>query len=246
MLTKGQYRLVGQKGEWSSIQAATGLNGKLYTVDGSGYLACIDPQAESIKKLSAQSGWASKFMVNAYSRIFDIESSGTVYSIDAEDGSYAKVSNDGQWGTAKAVTTSRGRLLIRDENGKLYELDPWTKEYREIGTSTWTSSWLVEGGTDTLVSIESSGTIYRINTKTGNYDKVGKDNEWEGSLAVAGRGGSLFIFSSTGTVYSVNIWDGSYVQIGESTGWSPKFAVMGDYYLYTFENDGSLYEIAVY
>lgn len=244
-LTKGQYRQIGPKGEWSGLKTAVGLNGRLYTIDSSGSLLYIDTYQESTKKIAANAGWDSKFLLTSYYRLFTIEESGSLFSLDSEDGTFAKCSDDGQWSNTMAATANKGRVYTRDGNGTIYEIDAWRKEAREVGTGTWTSRWLVDASEE-LVSLEESGTLYRINIKAGTFTKVGNDDEWKDSKAMAGRSGSLFICSAGGAIYNVNIWNGEYTQIGDSHGWDPAFLVMGDGYLYDFEKDGSLFEIGVY
>lgn len=240
---RGEYHQIGEGGQWGSVTSAAALHSKLYTCDQDGYLYQLDPASGTYSKLSESSGWKSCVM-QTHHRLFTREESGSLFSISPEDGTHIKVGESGQWKGALASEAARGKLYVCDGEGALHVVDPWTHKHRSFCEGTWAPRWLLDGG-DYLVSLEESGTLYRIDLDDGAYEKIGDDGAWEAARAAAAHNGMLYICDQNGALHEVDIYDGDHGRLDEAT-WKSTSLIFGDYLLYSFEENGSLYQIALY
>lgn len=243
-MTRGQYDRIGQEGKWGSAVAMTGLHGKIFARTKEGDIIWVDPARETEGQLGESGGWSSRFLMNTYNRLFTLEEDGTLFSLSPDDGTYARIGADGQWASTRACDAARGKIYTCDQDGKLYVIDPWTHQSSPFSQGKWASRLLLDAG-DYLVTLEESGTFYRLDLDDGEYHQIGDKGAWGSVSAATAHNGTLFVASEGGPLQAINIFDGTHEDLGDET-WSPRFFVFGEHTLFEIDEDGSLYSVAVY
>ena len=79
----------------------------------------------------------------------------------------------GDWKNTIAGATLNGRIYTVEQSGALYETNPATGIWRQIGKPEFGKTQFMFGTTSWLYSIED-GDLYRINPSNGSWGAVGK------------------------------------------------------------------------
>ena len=90
----------------------------------------------------------------------------------APDGSWRGVGQSGAWRNTIVGATLNGRIYTVERGGTLYETNPATGAWKQIGKPEFAKTDYMFGTGDSLYTIES-GNLYRVNPVTGAWGPVG-------------------------------------------------------------------------
>ncbi len=159
----GTFTQVGEKGSFQHLKMIEGMDHLLWTVEGD-TLYKSDPATGKWERSGEGGGWA---------RTIDIVGlNGILYSVEP-DGSLWKTDKSGNdtlidKGGFKGIThlTEMGGKLWTIEEGTLYQTDPTTLKWSQVGK---------EGEFANISAMEGTGTFIWMIDKSGNLYKVDKD-----------------------------------------------------------------------
>ena len=159
----GNFTQVGEKGAFQRLKLIEGMDHLLWSVEGD-TLYKSDPATGKWERSGEGGGW---------SRTIDMVGlNGILYSVEP-DGSLWKTEKNGtdtliDKGSFKGVThlTELGGKLWTIEEGTLYQTDPATLKWSQVGK---------EGDFASISVMEGAGTFIWMIDKSGNLYKVDKD-----------------------------------------------------------------------
>ncbi|MDA3852457.1 MAG: hypothetical protein PF447_14480 [Spirochaetaceae bacterium] len=238
----GQWRSLGNSGDWVLTIAGATLNGSLYTAESSGYLYETNLQTGQWREIS--SGYASTTFMFAWDNwLYTMETDGSLYKVNPSDGSWQQLGQSGDWALTIAGVIHQGKLYTAESSGYLYVTDLSTGQWREISSGYGNTMFMFSKG-NRIYTIETDGTLYEINPSDGSWVQKGPSGAWELTLAGAVQDGRLFTAESSGYLYWTDLSAGSWTEISSSYG-STEFMFAANDLIYTIETDGSLYEVQV-
>lgn len=168
----GKRTQVGPKGSFESIQNLEGMDHMLWSIEA-GTLYKNDPKTGKWEQAGKEGEWSKT--------IDFVALSGVLYSIEP-DGSLWKTDKNGNntlidKGDFKGATrlTEMGGKLWTIENGTLYETDPNTLKWTQVGKEGEFSNINAMEGTKTYIfMIDKSGNLYKVD-KDGTKTLLGDD-----------------------------------------------------------------------
>jgi hypothetical protein len=156
-------------------------------------------------------------------------------------GDYRQVGGNGEWAGTNAIIGLNGRIFASHSNGKVFNIDPHSGQWTQVGPSTSWKTRLMFALGDWLALVEQSGTMWALDPNTGNHQQVGKDGEWTNIMCGDWSGDSIFCFSRQGTLWDFSTQHG-WRQLGTSANWKSKFVFAGNG-LVTIEQDNTLFRV---
>jgi len=168
----GKRTQVGEKGSFEKIQNLEAMDHLLWSVEG-GTLYKNDPKTGKWEQAGEEGEWKKT--------VDFVALGGFLYSIEP-DGSLWKTDKNGKHtlldkGDFKDCThlTEMGGKLYTIEKGTLYETDPATLKWRQIGADGEFSKISAWEGTKTYIfMIDKSGNLYKVD-KDGKKTLLGDD-----------------------------------------------------------------------
>lgn len=151
----------------------------------------------------------------------------------------------GQWHQLSSVwdhataATGLGKALYVAANQAIYEVEP-NGDYQAVGSETWNSKLLV-GVDGALISIETGGSMYRLDPVAATYLELAGD--WRTAIAATALDGWLFVIDEGGALYRVSPTDGSYLELADGFASTACLAAAGDS-LITIEKSGAMYRVS--
>ena len=164
-------------------------------------------------------------------------------SLEAQPGSWRQVGPSGIGYTTLFVASSDGALYTIENRGGLYQTNPATAVYVQIGMANYSNTILLLAGEKNVFTIERDGSLYRTNPINGIWVRLGDAGAWVNSIAGTVMSGNIYTIHSSGALYATNTITGVKKQIGKSEFGNTQFLFSANDKLYTIEKDGSLYEI---
>ena len=159
----GTFTQVGDKGSFQHLKLIEGMDHMLWTVEGD-TLYKTDPATGKWERSGEGGGWARTIdMVGLNGILYSIEPDGSLWKTD-------KSGNDTliDKGSFKGCThlTEMGGKLWTIEEGTLYQTDPTTLKWSQVGK---------EGDFANISAMEGTGSFIWMIDKSGNLYKVDKD-----------------------------------------------------------------------
>ena len=166
----GNYTEVGEKGSFQRLKLIEGMDHMLWTVEGDS-LYKSDPNTGKWERSGEGGGWARTIdMVGLNGILYSVEPDGSLWKTD-KSGNDTLIDKGG----FKGVThlTAMGGKLYTIENGTLYQTDPSTLKWEQVGGDGDFANISAMEGTDTFIwMIDKAGNLYRVD-KTGAKTKLG-------------------------------------------------------------------------
>jgi hypothetical protein len=244
MPARGQHRLIGEPGRFATAADAIVMNGRLYTIDQDTHLYRWDLDRVSCEQIGSGS-WDTRILLATPMWLLHMESSGSVYVVDPNSGNHSQIGQDGAWANATcAALSGPNELMICDDAGDIHALDITNHTHQiRSGGEGWGASNMFNGEGYVHI-LEPEGSVYKIDTSSGAYEQVDADGDWTGTTASDGANGMLYLCCEGG-MYWKDTRSGEWGPIGEATTWAPTMLFLGHGCLYSFEGDGSLWEIGL-
>jgi len=164
--------------------------------------------------------------------------------LTAGPGDWERVGPAGAWKGVLAGTHHAGKFYAAEANGNLYETDPKTGGWKQIGKTEFGNTRLMFSAGDSIYSIEADGSLYRISPADGSWSQVGNATDWKGTIAGTTLGGKLYTVETDGNLYQTDPKTGGWKQIGKTEFGNTRGLFAADKMLYSIETDGSMYSIS--
>jgi len=171
----GNFTEVGEKGSFQNLKLIEGMDHMLWTVEGD-TLYKTDPATGKWERSGEGGGWARTIdMVGLNGILYSVEPDGSLWKTD-------KSGNDTliDKGSFKGVThlTAMGGKLWTIEEGTLYQTDPTTLKWSQVGKDgDFANISAMEGAGNFIWMIDKSGNLYKVDasgTKTKLGDSYGE------------------------------------------------------------------------
>lgn len=171
----GTYTQVGEKGSFTRLKLIEGMDHMLWTVEGD-TLYKTDPATGKWEKSGEGGGWGRTIaMVGLNGILYSVEPDGSLWKTD-KSGNDTLIDKGG----FKGVTdlTEMGGKLYTIEEGTLYQTDPNTLKWQQVGKDDEFSNITAMIGTNSFIwMIDKSGNLYKVDasgTKTLLGDSYGE------------------------------------------------------------------------
>lgn len=155
----GSFEQVGRPGDWLNTKAADAVDGSLYSVEKSGKLYYTDLSNGRWEELD--DGYDTRFLWAWGEYVYILENDGTVYKIDPESAEYERFGDQGAYRTTSAATIHNGTLYTI-ERGILGSTDIDNGGFEELSGPDYANTKHLFGAGDSLYTIETDGTLYKI------------------------------------------------------------------------------------
>ena len=225
--------------DWRSASAAAVHGGELYAVRD-GRLWIVDLRDGGGRALGDQR-WSSRWLLSAGApglrSLLSIEEDGALWRIDPAPGTRQRLAGDWRGTTAACA---QGDHFWACAGGKLYRADPGSGAWQVLASSEpWRSRLLLSVGAR-IYSLEQGGTLFALDTTTGDYRAF--QGDWSGCAAGAAANGRLQLLCA-GLWNDVDPLDGRWTELDPGTVWRTRLAVPSPdgRGLLCFDADGSLY-----
>ncbi len=171
----GNYTQVGEKGSFQRLKLIEGMDHMLWTVEGDS-LYKSDPNTGKWERSGEGGGWARTIdMVGLNGILYSVEPDGSLWKTD-KSGNDTLIDKGG----FKGVThlTALGGKLYTIEEGTLYQTDPNTLKWEQIGKEgDFANINVMEGVNSFIFMIDKAGNLYKVDasgTKTKLGDSYGE------------------------------------------------------------------------
>ena len=241
----GGWVQVGPPKAWKEVRAGAVLKDRLYTAEFHGALQSADLAGGRRKKIGEPEFGDTALMFAGADKLYTIESDGTLYAVNAGDGSWACVGEEKAWKAARAGVVCQGRLFTAETGGKLYAADLGDGKRKQIGKDDFGRVRFLFTADDKLYALNADGGLYRVDPGDGGRARVGKEGAWQATLAGAVFQGRLYTAEKDGTLQAAALDTGERRQVGKAEFGNTAFMFAGGDALYTLESDGSFYRIFV-
>jgi len=227
--------------DWSKAQAVATHQGRLWVVAGEG-LYTVDPETGAWEQ-RGDGTWRTQQLASTGESLFAFEQDGSLYRV-TDEGGWEPL--DGDWSGTTAAVGHGGRLYAA-QGGAIYAVEAdGAYQAVESGTS-WSSRGLYSVG-NVLVSLETSGGLYRLDPQSGAWAEV-NDESWSSTTAAVGHRGRLWAIAGNGELYVVHPVEAGWEEVPSGTTWNTAHLAAvdgpGGGALYAFEKTGGLYRIVV-
>lgn len=168
----GNFTNVGDKGAFTKLKLIEGMDHMLWTVEGDS-LYKSDPATGKWERMGEGGGWARTIdMVGLNGILYSVEPDGSLWKTD-KNGVDTLIDKGGFKGVTQL--TEMGGKLWTIEEGVLYQTDPTTLKWTQIGKDGDFSNISVMEGTGNFIwMIDSSGNLFKVD-KDGTKTKLGDD-----------------------------------------------------------------------
>ncbi len=171
----GNFTQVGDKGSFQNLKLIEGMDHMLWTVEGDS-LYKSDPNTGKWERSGEGGGWSRTIdMVGLNGILYSVEPDGSLWKTD-KSGNDTLIDKGG----FKGVThlTAMGGKLWTIEEGTLYQTDPTTLKWSQIGKEgDFANINVMEGINSFIFMIDKSGNLYKVDasgTKTKLGDSYGE------------------------------------------------------------------------
>lgn len=159
----GSWNRVGKQGDWKDTVAGTIFNDLLFTVDASGALYGTDLETAEWEQVGGENFSNTALMFAADRSLYTIEKNGDLFRVNPNEGNWTRIGRQGDWQDTLAGATLGHLLFTIDASGALYATDLHTAEWDQLGGNDFAKTALLFAAGDALYTIETTGSLYRIN-----------------------------------------------------------------------------------
>jgi hypothetical protein len=235
--------MVGEPGRFQSTADAIVQNGRLFTIDQDSHMYRWDTERVAYQQIGNGS-WNTRIFLATQMWLINMEADGAIYVVDPNSGAHNRIAEDSRWANATcAALAGPNELVICDEAGDLYTMNITTGGHQLMsGGEGWGASNMFNGE-GYVHMLEPEGSVYKVGMDA-TWEQVDADGDWSYTTASDGNNGYLYLCCEGG-MYWKDTWSGEWGQIGEATTWNPTMLFLGNGCLYSFEGDGTLWEIGI-
>ncbi len=160
-----------------------------------------------------------------------------------EKGGWARIGDAGAWKLTRGGAILNGHLYTAENDGSLRSADLATGERKQVGKLEFANTVVMFAAGETLFTIETDGTFFRVNPGDGTWARVGQQAAFRLLRAGTIFKNRLYTAESDGSLRSADLTTGERKQIGKL-----EFANTAAMYasaeaLYTIETDGNLFRV---
>jgi hypothetical protein len=187
----GSWVGVGAANAWKRARAGAILDDHLYTAESDGTLRATDLGTGERRQIGKPEFGSTTLMFADGGKLFTIETDGSLFQVNPNDGSWGGVGARGAWKLARAGAVLDHCLYTLESDGILRTANLLTGERKQIGKAEFgpTAFLFAEGGK--LFAIENSGSLFQLDPKDGSRSRVGTAKAWKGVRAGAFLKGRL-------------------------------------------------------
>jgi hypothetical protein len=219
------------------------LNGKLYTVETNGALWVTDLGSGGWTQVGKAEFADTRVMFAAGGNLYTIEVDGNLFRVNPNNGTWAALGPAGAWKGARAGAVLGGLLYTADADGALRSTNLDTGARKEIGKREFAATRLMVAAIDKLYTVETDGSLFRVNPSDGTWSRVGPAGAWRSIRAGAVVAGRLYTAETDGTLQETDLNTGVRTQLGGPDFGNTAFMAAVGNDLYTIETDGSLFRV---
>lgn len=164
----GTWKQLGQAGNWAKSIDFAMVGDQLYTVESGGELYRTNTTTGAWEQIGGADFVPSKFLMTVGDQLYAIEHDGDLRVIDKATGAWKQIGNSGDWLDTRLATSFNGKIYTLEGGSpsKLFETDPKTGTWKQIGKRDFRTKYLFPAGSS-LYSIEFEGKMYRVDPVTG-------------------------------------------------------------------------------
>ena len=237
-----KLRQIGKSDMFFNNVSAFVVKGMLYNIDNNGVLYKTKLDSGEHSTIGNATFKNAKFIFGINSRIFVIETDGSMDQVDPISGTWNVAASMGTWTVQDKVLTIYNHLFTIENSSLMYYpvLNPRMAKQR--GESNFADVGMLMRTDSTLHSLIADGSLYQINPETGEWKKILKNKPLRNSKAATVFNNKLYTSENPGGLIETSLPDGARKEL------DPKiqrarmlFSDSGK--LYMIDNDGTLYEI---
>lgn len=155
----GNWRGLGNPGEWANTQTAAAFAGKLYTVEADGTLYETDLSTGRWRAYTGDYS-ATLGILTSQGVIWTVDSNGYIWKVATADGSWTALSETVP--NSIAGTNNGNNLYIIDESGALYRINGQTGVKQTLGQPIFGSTVWAGFHAGNLILVEKDWSVYRV------------------------------------------------------------------------------------
>ncbi len=239
----GGWVQVGQQGAWKDTTAGTILDGKLYTTETSGNLFVTDLASGNWQQIGKPDFAATQFMFSGGANLYTIETNGNLFRVDPASGGWSQLGVGGGWANTLAVAVLNDRLFSAETSGGLFCTDLSNGTWQKIGGDDFGATKFMFSDRNSLFTIETDGTLYRISPVDGKWSGVGQRGAWKGAIGACVLGGHLYTAEKNGKLFSTDLHSGNRRSVGNADFAATRFMFPTGGNIHTIETDGNLFRV---
>ena len=162
---------------------------------------------------------------------------------NGEAGGWVRVGAEGAWKAVRAGAVLKGRLYTAEKHGKLQAADLAGGRRKQVGEAEFGDTAFLFAAADNLYTIETDGTLYRVDPGDGSWGAVGAERAWKATRAGAILKGRLYTAEKDGTLVATDLADGKRSRIGKPDFGAVKFLCASGDKLYALDDEGGLFAV---
>ncbi len=237
---------VGKANQYMNVQfAEKDNNGHLYTIDFSNGLNKTNLATGEMSKINDVNYKNTEFLFYYRFKLYSMDKDGSLTEIDPVSGQWTLRSGISAWSEINRPVVV-GSFLYAAENGSFYRyggLDP--KSRTQIGGADFYSMGRLIKNDTSLYSMISDGSLYRINLRTGEWNRMGgrKSKDWKFAIAAELMNNKIYTIETNGALYETSLPGGERKLIDTNKLEKGRVLISVSGKLYAITTDGYLYEI---
>lgn len=240
---RGGWSQIGEGGAWKAVRAGAILNDRLYTAETDGTLQMTKLGTGERTQIGQPDFGATVFIFSAFDQLWTIESSGTLYQVNPDDGRWLQVGTERGWQAVLAGAIHKGRLYTAEKDGTLQATNLVSGGRQQVGKAEFGNTVALLAAGDHLCTIETDGSCYRVDVGNGAWEFVGPAGGGKAPLAAVVVQDQLCRIEADGTLHEIHLPDGQRTQLGKADFGNTALMFAGNQQVYTVETDGNLYAV---
>jgi hypothetical protein len=230
-----------------NILFAEHMNGMLYTIDYTGALNKTNLSTGETSRVGNAVYKNTKFFFPYHSKLYSIETDGSMTEIDPITATWTNKSSIGYWSTIEKVTVV-GNNFFAIENGAFYYypgLD--TRLRKQIGGSDFYETGMLLESDTTLHSLIRDGSLYQISLTKGEWKRIGKgkSREWKAGITAEVVNNKIYTIETGGSLYETSLPEGTRKLLDAGQLERGRTLIADSGKLYAITREGNLFEIVI-